>query len=111
MLQRAYNLRKICVSIFILCALLTSAYLQFINDFVFKMSNEETNTEKQQELRELCVLEEEWRRVAEFLKVLKVRLLVYVLSSCLTVLQHADAAQHSLSKTEPSLAHGLPALE
>ncbi|KAJ2911647.1 hypothetical protein MD484_g8767, partial [Candolleomyces efflorescens] len=78
MLQRAYDLRE------------------FINDFVYKISQEEPTAEKQRELLELRVSEDEWTRVKEFLKVLK----------------HADAAQHTFStETDPSLCHALPALE
>ncbi|KAJ3505119.1 hypothetical protein NMY22_g17694 [Coprinellus aureogranulatus] len=57
MLKRAYDLRDV------------------INDFVWKMSNEESTPEKQRTMRELCVTQDEWNRVEEFLKILKVRTL------------------------------------
>ncbi|RXW15922.1 hypothetical protein EST38_g9925 [Candolleomyces aberdarensis] len=78
MLQRAYDL------------------LEFFNDFVYKISQEEPTAEKQRELLELRVSEDEWNRVKEFLKVLK----------------HANTAQHTFStETNPSLCHALPALK
>lgn len=78
MLQRAYDLRV------------------YINDFVFKMSEEETSPEKQRKLRDLAVTKAEWDRVRDMLKILK----------------HADDAQHAFSsQTDPALSHALPALE
>ncbi|KAJ3527051.1 hypothetical protein NMY22_g9922 [Coprinellus aureogranulatus] len=68
----------------------------YINEFILKISLEESNAEKQRALRELCVSDEEWVRVQEVLKLLK----------------HADNAQHAFSsQTEPALSHALPALE
>jgi hypothetical protein len=55
MLKRAYDLRE------------------YITDFIFKIAREEPNTDKARVLRELCVTEEEWARVYEVLKILKVR--------------------------------------
>ncbi|KAF6762527.1 hypothetical protein DFP72DRAFT_841664 [Ephemerocybe angulata] len=79
MLQHAYDLRDV------------------LNDFVFKISTEESLPEKQRALRNLCISQEESDHVRDFLRFSR---------------YHADIAQHAFSsETDPALAHALPALE
>ncbi|KAJ2919527.1 hypothetical protein MD484_g940, partial [Candolleomyces efflorescens] len=79
-------------------AMLKQAYnlCEYINDFVFKIAQEELSADKARVLRELCVTEEEWTQINKVLKILK----------------HTDEAQHAVSsETELALFHTLPALE
>lgn len=78
------------------------------------MASEETSADKQQALLKLQVSDAEWERVAEVLRILKVRLLAFSFIERLLMrfIQHAESAQHSFSsETEPTLSAALPALE
>lgn len=75
MLQRAYDLRDVSTSLVSSSILYTHLRLhsQLLNKFVVQIASEETSTEKQQALLKLQVSEAEWERVAEVLRILKVR--------------------------------------
>lgn len=108
MLQRAYDLREVWFlnSCLYVCLLTIP---QFINDFVYKISQEEPTAEKQRELLELRVSEDEWNRVKEFLNVLKVRVLVNHSTLYLTQCS-MPTPRSTLSPLRPTLPFAMPSL-
>ena len=86
---------------------------QVLNEFIFKISQEEPTAEKQWRMMELAVSNDEWERVRDFLKVLKVRSIIESLQD-----RFADIPCHPsmltlrnrLSPQRPTLPFPMPSL-